>query len=335
MQNFQRNPDTCSSVSISQIQQLFEEHGKGNGFCLDEVKIGRLVKDAFGEGVVRERKRCDNGESVKDIRNTRYKNIAIRERVSRWTGWEKDGDCSWIVKGENGNEIRMRKLNSDIYINDVEYSPEVVVNVASSSFTARGLRGTLTTNVDHRFPSEMINRGNIPVMVDYLESLGICTGFELSTDVPDHQVLDSVRTKSSGSTCKKMRSAGCMVFSAKPGYCCISCARQRKSVLRKCKGEKNPIAVLHTKNKCLSREELVFKCDQMKNEKNNAERRATYAREKFDRECLDVCREDHGDFVTLISDIQPDKLSEEIRLLLEQQQMALSRKSCGFRWHPK
>lgn len=76
--------------------------------------------------------------------------------------------------------------------------PEVVVNLTERKFVARGLNGTENSNADLRFPSENVSIESIPIIVDFLDSLGICTRFELSEElqvVPRYQCChQSVRS---------------------------------------------------------------------------------------------------------------------------------------------
>lgn len=73
----------------------------------------------------------------------------------------------------------------------------------------------------------------------------------------------------------------------------------------------------------------------MKSKKMNAVRRAVYSRSKFEEESVEVEGEDHLDFTKTMSAIDSEKLSPDMKMLLEQQEMALSRKTGGHRWHPR
>lgn len=129
---------------------------------------------------------------------------------------------------------------------------------------ARGLNGTENSNADLRFPSENVSIESIPIIVDFLDSLGICTRFELSEELQVlpryHDRLFQLETIRGKHCTKTMLSSECKVFSGKAGFCCSSCAKLRKRVLRECKraneGQKGPSAVLHTKNECSSPEIL-------------------------------------------------------------------------------
>ena len=252
----------------------------------------------------------------------------------------KVGD--WIVKGKSDrDEVRLCNITPDLYVNKREYSPEVVVNLTERTFVARGINGTENSNLC--FPFENVSIDSIPIVADFLDSLGICTGFELSEEphvVPRyHDRLFQLETIRGEHCTRTMLSSECKVFSTKAGFCCSSCAKLRKSVLRECKraneGQKGSSAVLHTKNECLSRQELQLKCEILKNQRVNANRIANYSASQFDRETLKVCEEDHQDFAALMKGIEPDMLPDDMKLLFKQQKMALSRKSHGFRWHPK
>ena len=352
VQNFQTK--SGGALSVSDIQEVYDKQRDRVNFNLDQSMIGRIVNDVFGNAVeiCRPRIKISNDRSIEDMRIVSYLNLAVREDASH-TGSNglnmenlsdglKLGD--WTVKGKSDrDEVRLWKISSDLYVNKREYSPEVVVNLTERTFVARGINGTENNNVDLCFPSENVSIDSIPIIVDFLDSLGICTGFELSEE-PDvvpryHDRLFQLETICGEHCTKTMLSSECKVFSGKAGFCCSSCAKLRKSVLRECKraneGQKGPSAVLHTKNKCLSRQELQLKCEILKNQRVNANRRANYSASQFDRETLEVCGEDHQDFAALMKGIEPDMLPDDMKLLFEQQQMALSRKSHGFRWHPK
>ena len=104
---------------------------------------------------------------------------------------------------------------------------------------ARGINGTENSNADLCFPSENLSIDSIPIIVDFLDSLGICTGFELSGElhvVPRyHDRLFQLETMRGEHCTKTLLSSECKVFSGKAGFCCSSCAKLRKSVLRECK----------------------------------------------------------------------------------------------------
>ena len=240
--------------------------------------IGRIVNDVFRNAVeiCRPRIKINDERSTEDTRIVRYLNLAVREDASN-TGFNglimenqsdgfKLGD--WIDKVKSDcDEVRLCKITSDLYVNKREYSPEVVVNLTEKKFVARGINGTENSNADLCFPSENLSIDSIPIIVDFLDSLAICTGFELSEElhvVPQYyDRLFQLETMRGEHCTKTLLSSECKVFSGKAGFCCSSCAKLRKSVLRECKraneGQKEPSAVLHTKNECLSRQELQLK----------------------------------------------------------------------------
>ena len=63
-------------------------------------------------------------------------------------------------------------------------------------------------------------------------------------------------------------------------------------------------------------------------------RKALDAKSKFESESVEVYGEDHFDFEKIMSSVDREKPSPNMKLLLEQQEMALSRKAGGYRWHP-
>lgn len=71
----------------------------------------------------------------------------------------------------------------------------------------------------------------------------------------------------------------------------------------------------------------------------NAKMRERYWKDKysrFDNACLEVDDEDNGDFETMLQGVDCSKVSEEMKLLIEDQ-IRFSKKpnSKGYRWHPK
>ena len=199
--------------------------------------IGRIVNDVFGNAVeiCRPRVKINNDRSIEDTRIVSYLNLAVRDDASN-TGFNglnlenlsdgfKLGD--WFVQGKSDrDEVRLCKITSDLYVNKREYSPEVVVKLTERKFVARGINGTENNNVDLCFPSESVSIDSIPVIVDILDSLGICTGFELSEElhvVPRyHDRLFQLETKRGEHCTKTMLSSDCKVFSGKAGFCCTS-----------------------------------------------------------------------------------------------------------------
>ena len=239
---------------------------------------------------------------VEEMRSKNQLNLAVRNDASDFgCNIENVNDGlmlgGWIIKGKlDCAEVRLSKISSDLFVNKREYSPEVVLNLIDRKFVARGINGTENSNVDLCFPSEKIGLDGIPTIVDFLDSLGICTGFELIDHEELHVVpryqdrLFQLTTSCGGNVINTILSSECKVFPGKHGFCCSSCATLRKSVLREYQRanerQKALSAVLHTKHECLSRQELELKCEIMKNQRVNADRRANYSTSQFDREIV-------------------------------------------------
>lgn len=94
---------------------------------------------------------------------------------------------------------------------------------------------------------------------------------------------------------------------------------------------------MKTKNCLLSDQEKIEKINQVLKEKRNALQREKYWRNKFESESFCVPDEDHSDFTSLLNtQVDKSKINAEMLLLLQQQEMALKKKSAqGYRYHPK
>ena len=94
--------------------------------------------------------------------------------------------------------------------------------------------------------------------------------------------------------------------------------------------------IIKTKNSLMGDEGKLVKVNFILKEKRNAQWQEKYWRTKFESECLCVTDEDHLDFKSILSSVDTSKIKGDIALLLEQQQMALTRNSSkGYWWHPK
>ena len=103
-----------------------------------------------------------------------------------------------------------------------------------------------------------------------------------------------------------------------------------------CKHKPKFKSIKFTKNLVLSKQELCLKLDMVAIQKLNAVRRDEYWKEKLHEECMEVDRDDHHDFIAMLNEINPEKVDDNICLLLQQQEKALSTHSkTGHRWHPK
>lgn len=338
LQNFKL--EIGRKVHLTDILELHESQKDSYKFSLNDRAVGRIVRDVFGESVEIVKIR-ENGDRFVRV----YKNIANRpkksyaEMSSSVAKGTLIGD-QWIVKDRGQCTLRIAKLSSCKYVNNVEYSPEVAFDFQAKIFLATGVNGSKCTSADLGFCSSAISWDNLEVAIDFLDSLGICTGFELMEECYVGQ--DGYRFQSEnplGRTVAKVVSSNCRVFSAKEGFCCGYCSNLRKNICKRysraCEHESITRDFNGVRNDHLTREELESKSKFMKSQKRNAVRRAEYSRSKFEKESLEVESEDHLDFTKMLSAIDSEKLSPDMKMLLEQQEMALSRKTGGHRWHPR
>ena len=83
-------------------------------------------------------------------------------------------------------------------------------------------------------------------------------------------------------------------------------------------------------------EEKLAKVNFILKEKGSDQWQEKYWRRKFESECLCATDEDHLDFKSMLSSVDTSKIKGDMALLLEQQQMALTRNSSkGYKRHPK
>ena len=86
----------------------------------------------------------------------------------------------------------------------------------------------------------------------------------------------------------------------------------------------------------MSSEELHDKLRKEQVHRRNAERRNKYLLEKIENEMKVFDSEDHQDILTMFQRVDGEELSEDMKVLWEAQQKALSQtNSKGNRWHPK
>lgn len=131
----------------------------------------------------------------------------------------------------------------------------------------------------------------------------------------------------------RLISKACEVITKKENGFCKSCYLAKEGLCKRKAELKN---IRFTKNSVLSKQELCLKLDMVTREKRNAVRREEYWKVKFQEECMEVDREDHQDFTAMLNEINPEKVNDDMRLLLQQQEKALRTQSkTGPRWHPK
>ena len=93
---------------------------------------------------------------------------------------------------------------------------------------------------------------------------------------------------------------------------------------------------MRTRNDFLSEKEQDRKIQELAKEKRLAAYRAMYWKKRFEEEYIVVDKTDNDDCVEILSAIDSTKVSPEMKLLLEQQGMAVRKTSNhGYRWHPK
>ena len=100
----------------------------------------------------------------------------------------------------------------------------------------------------------------------------------------------------------------------------------------------NLCATSKVPNKHLNRDELEKKLGSEKNAVKNAKSREKYWKNKcseFENECLEVDERDHKDFGAMLQNVDCSKVSEEMKLLIEEQIRFSNTPSKGYRWHPK
>jgi len=85
----------------------------------------------------------------------------------------------------------------------------------------------------------------------------------------------------------------------------------------------------------LSKEEVVLKLKQERNNRINAERREKYWR-RFENECYRKDDEDNADLSMMLQNVTKEKMPGERACLWERQKKIIQTETKhGYRWHPR
>lgn len=173
--------------------------------------------------------------------------------------------------------------------------------------------------------------------LNYVDQSTLCFGFE-----DDANCVPSMLTHVAGVVrlanveSKRLFAHNCLVVSG-PSQICINCSRLRAQYGKRKRRKESQMAIHPKCNKrYMTKEELEMqlKCEQKV--RRNAEKREEYWREKFQKECVAVEREDQDDLLKMFSEVEEKDVPEEMKCFWQQQHKILYTKSKnGYRWHPK
>lgn len=327
-----RNYDVVngSLTTLAEIMSMFQSVKENVSFQLKQENVAEIVTELFGEEVLPFRPRGSDGKQRLAFRNLSLKTDPMMGAEKRSQSHE------WIERGRD--ELAMNFVKFTGYkVNGFDHSLFLTVK-NDLSFSISGTSGSTTTiNQDGcGFNSgESPIPSDLPLILFYTGSLHPCLGFYKTSHHckvimrNPNEAISEIDVNGEA----RLIAKDCEVIVTKKDGLCEACLKTKRCLRRRKAECKN---IKFTRNSALSKEELCLKLETLNREKRNAERRAAYWKEKFAEECLEVDSDDHHDFTHMLDGVEPEKINDDMRLLLQQQQKALETHSQhGHRWHPK
>ena len=252
----------------------------------------------------------------------------IPGKVWRFPVWWMDGFC------EKKTSIlpRFSRL-AGVYIDGNEVVIQLKINPLTTEFSLKSFLGNTLTHETFGFKAN--ENKNLPFILEYLAWFSVCCG------LPPNNHNDSVVREESDKMCTQVKigtqtaylSCKCHQVVPSLGETCVEYGYLKRLLSKRKETYSN---IIKTKNSLMGDEGKLVKVNFILKEKRNAQWQEKYWRTKFESECLCVTDEDHLDFKSILSSVDTSKIKGDIALLLEQQQMALTRNSSkGYWWHPK
>ena len=320
------------NLSMTEVMGTFANEKENLNFELDDRDVRTLVADLFGEVKTFYPRR--DGKRVAVFLNISKKRP---DETTKDTWKSMEISCvmnGWVLREKNVNppSLSFSRL-AGVYIDGNEVVIQLKINPLTTEFSLKSFLGNTLTHDTFGFKANETK--NLHFILEYLARFSVCCGLPAN----DHN--DSVVRKDSDEMCTQVKigtrtaylSRKCHQVVPSLGETCVECGYLKRLLSKRKETYSN---IMKTKNSLLGDEEKLAKVNFILKEKRNAQRREKYWRTKFESECLCATDEDHLDFKSILSSVDTSKIKGDMALLLEQQQMALTRKSStGYRWHPK
>ena len=181
----------------------------------------------------------------------------------------------------------------------------------------------------------------VKFVLNFVEKSSFCRGFkfDLLADTPispDLYVKNEVRDLR-----EELKASEAWVFSSNflvltndaQGESCVNCVLAKHQLGRiKSRRESTGARNLRCNNRYLSRTEILDKLTEEKRMRINCKKVIA----RLNSEMIEMASEDHADLVQMMSNIPGKEVSDDLKVLWEQQQKIASTASGrGYRWHPK
>lgn len=314
--------------------KIFQERKENLNFTLAKKDIRAVTSDLFGDEIKIFQPRGQDGKQKTILFNITKRRQSIAQHA--WIDMEVSSIINgWVLRSKSVDPplLKFSRLTG-VVIDGNEVVLHLKIDPLTLEFTLNSFLGNNLTQSNLGFSANQ-NQCGLSFTLEYLARFTVCCGV-----TEDKQNQFAVRNEND-KMCVKVKIGSWNVFLSRKcqqvvsavGETCVECLYVKRLLPKRKESYSN---IMKTKNCLMSDSEKLMKVDQVLKEKINASKREKYWRKKFEAECLCSTDEDHLDFSTLLSSVDPSKLKGDMGLLLEQQQMALQRKSpLGYRWHPK
>jgi hypothetical protein len=326
-------------ITLTDIVEHLNEDRKNENYAglveLQKSELGRLMKDLFKDVQVKRRLMSSGSEKVTYISLTRRMDFECDEETLI-PGVTYFG---WTFRKYEVESLLFLKL-SGIEIDNSEYVLQLTIKKDLSLFTLSGYKGSTLNSSELEF-----KKGDLPslqLIIQFLNTLHICIGFEENEHTKavirhENNEIGSHHTFgfADGQTVTKVISKSCRLLVEKQGSYCMSCYTLERNLKRR---KINDDICTGVCRKYLSRGDIEKELDDKMSDNKKSKQREKYwkGRYKFDDECLDVDEEDDGDLKTMLQGVDSSKVSDEMKLLFEEQiKFSKMSSSKGYRWHPK
>ena len=181
----------------------------------------------------------------------------------------------------------------------------------------------------------------LPTIFNIINCHELCTGIDKTDDLLLHEIerhtkYFSVQVKEDSVSRNKIISKSCTVVATTGQPYCKSCSALKKCMRRRFRRQQSLSGSVHVNTKYFSRRQLEENLTKRCKEVKAAKQKSQFWMKKFSSESIMLEKDQSIDLATILSGIHGQPVSENMKLLIAQQQKALQVKgSSGHRWHPR
>ncbi|XP_070556443.1 uncharacterized protein [Ptychodera flava] len=254
---------------------------------------------------------------------------------SGWTVNSPNDECLvWVKVSTAENTVNGCRILTEVRM-DKQKNDNILASVKYGSHTAN--LENIGLNLSEFFTSDGPTEHQMDSLMTLISKSTFCAGIEGENCRLTESGKREVWTVSNRNSVR-LRSKDCELFcrrKADGDLCCSKCQYLKRHLNRK--RSVNDSNDKRRKNfKSMDRGELIESLKKEQRRRLNAEAREKLLRQKLENEMLEFDDEDNNDFAEMFRLIDEKQLGDDMKILLEQQKSALSKKNAkAHRWHPR